>query len=213
MSQSLVSNHGVAGAGAGAGDGDGDGDGNGDGYGDGYGTGTGDGDGDGNGYGAGDGYGYGYGGGGDGTTSGSGIFYRDGVSLCVEGKSKSYTTRDGHVVEEYTSEGKRGYFVTLEGTYFCAHGETLDQAIADATWKDESKRPSLEELRNEINEAGKNRKISLNEFRIITGACSEGCRIALKRAKLDGSPMTLLEIKQHFNEWGSTLERALSNET
>ena len=182
----------------------GDGDGYGNGYGYGYGNGNGFGFGDG--YGNGNGYGYG-------TISGSGIFCRDGVSLCVEGKSKSYTTRDGHVVEEYTSEGKRGYFVTLEGTYFCAHGETLDQAICDATWKDESKRPSLEELRNEINEAGETRKITLNEFRLLTGACSEGCRIALKRAKLDGSPMTLLEIKQHFNEWGSTLERALSNET
>jgi hypothetical protein len=132
-------------------------------------------------------------------------YYRDGIELEIEGKPKVYTTRDGHVVEEYISEGEKGYFVTLNGLPFCAHGSTLSEAISDATWKDASKRPSLESLKEEIIKAGKDRLINLNEFRLLTGACREGCIIALKRAKLDGSPMTAFDIYKHFPDWGGRL--------
>lgn len=132
-------------------------------------------------------------------------YYRDGLELEIESKPKVYKTREGHVVEEYISEGKKGFFVTLKGLPFCAHGSTLAEAVTDALWKDESKRPSLEELKAEIQEVGEDRKITLNEFRILTGACLEGCRVALKRAGLDGSPMKAHDVYKYFPEWGGKL--------
>lgn len=132
-------------------------------------------------------------------------YYRDGLEIEIDGKPKVYETRDGHVVEEYISEGEKGYFVTLKGLPFCAHGSSLSQAICDAIWKDESQRPSLEDLKKEIQDFGKERLITLNEFRLLTGACSEGCRVALKRAKLDGSPMKAFDIYKYFPEWGGRL--------
>lgn len=140
-------------------------------------------------------------------------YYRDGLELEIDSKPKVYKTRDGHVVEEYTSDGKPGFFVTLKGLPFCAHGDTLAEAIADALWKDESKRPSLEELKNEIQEAGKERLISLNEFRILTGACRSGCKLALRQKKLDGSPMKAMDIYKHFPDWGGKLLSVLEWES
>ena len=132
-------------------------------------------------------------------------FYRDGLELDIDAPPMVSVTREGHIVEAYTVDGKAGFFVTLAGLPYCAHGETLSQAIADATWKDESKRPSLDALKSEIQAAGRSRKISLSEFRTLTGACAEGCRVALKRANLDGSPMTAGEIKKYFPDWGQRL--------
>jgi hypothetical protein len=132
-------------------------------------------------------------------------FYRDGITLEIDAKPKTYKTRDGHIVEEYSVDGKPGFFVTLQGLPFCAHGDTLAEAISDALWKDESKRPSLEELRDEIREAGKERPITLNEFRVLTGACLAGCKAALRQKKLDGSPMKAHDIHKHFPDWGGKL--------
>ena len=132
-------------------------------------------------------------------------YFRDAIELKINGKPKVYKTREGHVVEEYISEGEKGFFVTLNGLPFCSHGSTLAEAIADAIWKDESKRPSLDELKKAIRSAGKEHMITLNEFRVLTGACLEGCRLALKRAKLDGSPMNAHDIYKTFPDWGGKL--------
>lgn len=109
------------------------------------------------------------------------------------------------MVEEYSVDGNKKFFVTLFGLPYCAHGSSLQEAITDALWKDESKRPPLNALKEEIQKEGKDRKINLNEFRLLTGACSEGCRVALKREGLDGSPMTANEVAKHFPEWGGKL--------
>lgn len=133
------------------------------------------------------------------------IFYRDGLEEEIDGTPSVYKTREGHVVEEYQVKGLKKFFVTLNGLPYCAHGLTLQEAITDATWKDESKRPSLEQLKSDIQREGKDRPITLNEFKILTGACSEGCRVALKRKDLDGSPMVAKDIVKHFPEWGLRL--------
>lgn len=137
------------------------------------------------------------------------IFYRDKVSIHIDAKSKVKTTRDGHVVEEYLVNGKKGFFVTIAGTPFCAHGETLEQAISDALWKDESRRPSMEQVRDEIKAAGPSRLITKNEFRLLTGACSEGIRVALERAKRKEEPMTAAEILKISEPWGKQLYSVL----
>ena len=140
-------------------------------------------------------------------------FYRDGMSLKIDDPPKVYSTREGHVVEQYSSHGEKGFFVTLKGTHYCAHGKTLESAISDALWKDESKRPNMEALKIEIAKDIENRKITLNEFRYLTGACSEGCRIALKRKKMSETPLVASEIKRIFPEWGNVLIRTLNENT
>lgn len=133
--------------------------------------------------------------------------FRDGLEEKISGPIRVHTTSDGHVIESYkTSRGKRRYFATLAGTHWCAHGDSIASAVSDALWKNPDNRPSVEALKAEITKAGKQRKIALNEFRLLTGACLTGCRDALARAGRDDSPMTAYEIRDVVSkDWGSKL--------
>ncbi len=133
--------------------------------------------------------------------------YRDGLTETIVGPIKISITSDGHVVESYKlSNGKRRYFATAAGSHWCAHGDSVASAVADALWKDPERRPSAEQLINEIKSEGKTRKITLNEFRLITGACLTGCREALKQAGKDESPMTAYDVRDTVSrEWGNKL--------
>lgn len=133
------------------------------------------------------------------------LIFRDGLEEKADGPPIISTTRDGHVVETYRVDGVERFFVTIAGSHYCAHGNSLAEAISDAIWKDEKKRPSLEVLKESIRSDGKSRKITLQEFRILTGACQAGCQAALKQAGLDGSPMRASKIKKHFPDWGEKL--------
>jgi len=134
--------------------------------------------------------------------------YRDGIEMNIDPAFgiKVSKTRNGHAVESFKVDGVRKYFVTLKDSPYCAHGSTVAEAVADALWKDPAKRPSLEGLAETIREAGKARKISLPEFRLLTGACSEGCRVAIKRAGVSGKPMTAFDIRDKVSkDWGDKL--------
>lgn len=133
------------------------------------------------------------------------IFFRDKITIEIDSKPKRKVTRDGHTVEEYLVKGKKKFFVTIAGSPYCAHGETIEQAISDALWKDETKRPNMEQVRDEIRDAGPKRLITKNEFRLLTGACSEGIRVALERAKKPEVPMTAKEILKISESWGKQL--------
>lgn len=134
------------------------------------------------------------------------ILFRDGLEEEIDSAPIVTRNREGHTIESYTVNGTPRFFVTLNDSWYCAHGDTIASAISDAIWKDPSKRPSLESLKAEIVKAGKDRKISLNEFRVLTGACREGCLTAIKRAKVSGEPMTAEEIRDKVSvEWGSKL--------
>ena len=133
--------------------------------------------------------------------------YRDGITENISGPIRIRRTREGHTVEAYkTDKGKEKFFVTLSGTHWCAHGDSVAAAVADAIWKDPSKRPSKEALKAEIQKFGKDRKITLNEFRVLTGACISGCRSALAAAGRDETPLTARDIYKHISkEWGGQL--------
>lgn len=134
-------------------------------------------------------------------------FFRDGIEEEISGPILVRTNREGHVIESYKlSNGDRRYFVTLSGTHWCAHGSTIADAIADAIFKDPARRPSIEVLVAEIRSGGIDRKITLTEFRYVTGACLSGCKDALERAGRDGSPMTAKDIRDLVSrDWGSKL--------
>ena len=131
--------------------------------------------------------------------------FRDGLTENAEGPPIVSSTREGHRVESYRVAGADRFFVTLAGSPYCAHGSTLAEAIADAIWKDPKKRPSLEAVKESIRNDGKDRKITLQEFRLLTGACQAGCYAALKQAGLRPDPMRARDIKKHFPEWGRKL--------
>ena len=138
--------------------------------------------------------------------------YRDGIGIKHDsdyGIRVSHT-RDGHIVETFKVHGVKKFFVTLKDSVYCAHGDTVADAVADALWKDPAKRPSAGALAEEIRKAGKTRKITLREFRLLTGACSEGCRIAMARARVTEKSMTAFDIRDKISEaWGNTLLRVL----
>ena len=133
--------------------------------------------------------------------------YRDGLEEEITGPIKVTVTSDGHVVETYKlANGKRRFFATLSGSHWVAHGDTIAGAVADAIWKDPVRRPSMEELVNSIKNDGRDRKITLNEFRVLTGACLTGCRSALEKVGKDDSPMTANDIRDMVSkEWGDKL--------
>lgn len=134
-------------------------------------------------------------------------FYRDGLEEKIIGKIVTTKTSDGHIVESYRlANGNRRFFVTLSGTHWCAHGDTIANAVADAIWKDPTKRPSMEMLVASIKKEGQSRKITLNEFRVLTGACLTGCRSAIAQAGVDESALTAKEIRDRVSfEWGNKL--------
>jgi hypothetical protein len=133
--------------------------------------------------------------------------YQDGLEEEIIGPIKEHRTSDGHSIRSYKlANGKRRFFATLAGTHWCAHGNTIASAVADAIWKDPEKRPSMESLVQTIKQDGRTRKITLNEFRVLTGACLTGCRDALAKAARDDSPMTADEIRNVVSkEWGDKL--------
>lgn len=132
--------------------------------------------------------------------------YRDGLEEEITGPIRVSQTSDGHTVERYTlANGKKRFFATLAGTHWCAHGDTIANAVADALWKDPERRPSMQSLVESV-KGDRKHKFTLNEFRLITGACLTGCRSALAQIGRDDSPMTAFEIRDTVSrEWGTKL--------
>jgi hypothetical protein len=138
--------------------------------------------------------------------------YRDGLEIKHDKDFgiRVTRTRDGHIVETFKVHGVSKFFVTLKDSVYCAHGDTVADAVADALWKDPARRPSAEALAEEIKAAGKSRRITLREFRLLTGACATGCAIAMKRAGVTEKSMTVVDIRDRVSrEWGNKLLRIL----
>lgn len=133
--------------------------------------------------------------------------YRDGLEEKIIGPIRVRQTSDGHIIEIYKlADGTRRFFATLAGTHLSAHGTSIANAVADALWKCPERRPSMEALRESINNEGKTHMFTLNEFRLLTGACLTGCMSALDRVDRDESPMTAKEIREVVSrEWGDKL--------
>jgi len=134
-------------------------------------------------------------------------FFRDGIEEEIVGAVRVHVTSEGHTVESYMLvDGTKRFFVTLAGSHLCAHGGSLANAISDALWKDPIRRPSMQSLLEDIKKEGRSRKITLNEFRLLTGACLTGCQAALAQVGRDDSPMTAYDIQKVVSkEWGSKL--------
>ena len=141
--------------------------------------------------------------------------FRDGISYTLDSNSKILVrqTSDGHTIESWKSGGKRVYFANLANSVYCAHGESAAEAIGAAIWKDPKRRPSMEELVAKIRSQLDTYKISLGEFRALTGACEEGCKQFLNQHNLKSTvTMTLKEFMPIGGDWAKKLEDVLTRE-
>ena len=211
------------GNGSGYGDGDGYGYGDGSGYGDGDGDGSGDGDGNGSGYGygngSGDGSGYGDGDGdGDGDGSGDGdgdgieeldhqkVYKIDGVQTIIDSVHSNYAK--GKILNGDLTT--KDCFIAKCGNYF-AHGETLKNALEDASEKYNENKP-LEERIKEFNEKfpGDNVFYSGSELfswhHILTGSCLFGRQQFCESKGLD------INAKYTVREFISLTENAFGSD-
>ena len=203
--------------------GDGSGSGDGDGSGDGYGSGSGDGDGSGSGYGSGSGdgsgsgSGYGFGSGsGDGSGDGYGdgieeldhqkVYKIDGVQTIIDSVHGNYAK--GKILNDDLTT--KECFIAKCGNFF-AHGETLKQALADASEKYNENKP-LEERIAEFNETypDNDAPIDGNELfswhHVLTGSCLFGRKEFCSSKGLD------INAKYTVREFISLTENAFGSD-
>ena len=217
-----------SGSGSGYGDGYGYGDGSGDGYGSGSGSGYGDGYGSGSGYGDGSGSGSGYGdGSGSGDGSGDGDGDGDGSNIKMYNNKKVYIIDSIQTVIDSVhgdyAKGKilkddlttKPCYIAKCGDFF-AHGDTLKQALFDASEKYNENRP-LKDRITEFNERypDNDTKIDGNELfswhHVLTGSCLFGRRSFCEEKGLDvNSKYTVKEfISLTENAFGSDVIKEL----
>ena len=208
------------GSGDGSGYGYGDGDGDGSGYGDGYGSG--DGDGDGSGYGDGDGDGSGYGDGdGDGSGYGSGYGIKS-----LNGKPVYIIDDTPTIIESIKANYAKGFTLQSDLTlkpcfiakvgYCFAHGETLKEALDDATSKYSQNMP-IEERINLFKETfDYSKAYPAKEFfkwhNTLTGSCEFGRRSFCQERGIDIEKDELSVEKfigLTINSYGSDIIRQL----
>ena len=162
---------------------------------DGDGDGYGDGDGDGYGYGSGDGYGYGYGSGdgdgygdGDGSGYGSGSGDGDGIEefdehklYNIDGVPTAITAVHGNYAQGFTIKNNSikvpCYIARVDNSF--AHGETLHQALEDATAKALQAKPLEERIADTVKAHPDPNEIIPNTelfklHNILTGSCEFG---------------------------------------
>jgi hypothetical protein len=140
-------------------------------------------------------------------------FFRDGLE--VQAKSRRVVVRDGHVCEVFEREGDGPlWFLTIEGTAFCAHGESFHDALIAAKEKQNPGAAKSDAL-DRVQESG---HVTLKDFCLVTGACRAG---ATAWAKQEGLSLTAkLTVKDALKrleksasrEWGTRLREELGGE-
>ena len=87
-----------------------------------------------------------------------------------------------------------GYFnscyVAKKGDYY-AHGETIKQAIKDVNFKFLQETFDLDSLVSEIKEK---QTVSINEYRLLTGACSSGVKNFMSNKNITKDELPLSEV-------------------
>ena len=133
--------------------------------------------------------------------------YRDGLTLEVTDPPRT-VVRDGHTCEVFKIKDGDMWFVTLEDTHFCAHGNSFHEAVAAAKEK-QSPGAGKAEAIERIQKSG---MVNLTDFCLATGACRAG---AIAWAKEEA-----VNIKDEFSvkevltmlgksSWAQTLKEAL----
>lgn len=140
-------------------------------------------------------------------------FYRDGLDLESYGPPRT-VVRDGHACEVFKTKDGDLWFVTLEGTPFCAHGDSFHDAVTAAK---EKQNPGAGRAKA-IERIQKSGMISLIDFCLATGACRAGATAWAKeegvstKGDMKVSEVLKLLDKSSSKSWGETLREELHNE-
>lgn len=140
-------------------------------------------------------------------------FYRDGLTIEADGPPR-VVVRDGNTCEVFKTADGDMWFVTLEGTHHCAHGESFRDAVTAAKEKQNPGAAKSEAIER-IQKSG---VINLADFCLATGACRAGATAWIKqeglsvKTKMKVSAVLKLLEKSSSSSWGQTLREELSNE-
>lgn len=139
--------------------------------------------------------------------------YRDGVDSFTEGELIDTPEALIEVLYKKEKGEDKFFFAELKGTVFCAHGDTIEEAIEDAKEKQGLKREFTEEEKE--NFKNYEYKYSVSLFRKITGACRKGISDWLNERNLDKNVlMTIKEFREAGGgQWADTLEEKVKKLT
>lgn len=139
--------------------------------------------------------------------------YRDGLTLEVTEPPRT-VVRDGHTCEVFKTKDGDMWFVTLEGTHFCAHGESFHDAVTAAKEKENPGAGKAEAL-GRILDTG---VVNLTDFCLVTGACRAGAMAWAKengvsvKAELKVDDVLKRLESSESRSWGQTLREELGDE-
>jgi len=100
-------------------------------------------------------------------------------------------------------------FIAERDGYF-AHGETLEQAISDCNFKSLQGSADVEDI---INDIRKKQTVNIEEYRLITGACSFGVAQFMKDKNITATEMPLSKVIEITNGYygGSKIKELFSD--
>lgn len=136
--------------------------------------------------------------------------FRDGLEIQSTAPPRM-VVREGHTCEVFKTEDGDSWFVTLEGTPFCAHGESFHDAVTAAKEKQNPGAGRTEAI-TRVQTSG---YVTLTDFCLVTGACRAGATAWAKQEGL--SPKGKLTIKDALKRldksssrsWGDRLREEL----
>lgn len=140
-------------------------------------------------------------------------FYRDGLDIEADGPPR-VVLRDGNTCEVFKTTDGDMWFVTLEGTHHCAHGESFHDAVIAAKEKQNPGAGKADAI-TRIQQSG---VVNVTDFCLATGACRAGAAAWIKDEGLSiKTAMKVSEVlkrleKSSSSSWGESLREELGNE-
>ncbi len=139
-------------------------------------------------------------------------FFRDGLDIESDVPPR-VVVRDGHVCEVFKTDEGDTWFITLEGTPFCAHGESFHDAVIAAK---EKQNPGAGKA-DAITRVKSSGLINLTDFCLVTGACRAGATswakqegISLKESMTIKDTLKRLD-KSSSRSWGDKLREEIGD--
>jgi hypothetical protein len=136
--------------------------------------------------------------------------FRDGLEIRTTAPPR-VVVREGHTCEVFKNEDGETWFVTLEGTFFCAHGDSFHDAVQAAKEKQNPGAGKTEAL-TRVRES---KTVNLRDFCLITGACRAGATAWAKEEGISVKESLSVEDvlkrlkKSSSSSWGETFREEI----
>ena len=127
------------------------------------------------------------------------LFWKDGKYVLADGIFTEVISKKGRVYEVRDIGSGKTYYLVTNGESLHAHGETLEQAKADLRFKRLAEKFKSEPIKP-------SQIITVDMFRIITGACQTGCEQWMRQNGVKVTKMRadkLLGLLQKTNVYGA----------